>query len=306
MVAAAPHPSTVLWTRGEGCGRLAELLADRPPLRVVGDLAEACLANRASLLVSKRLPSLDLVDVAVPLDFHPDGVDVVVAAVAGGPHSPLAARVAHRLAETLGRPGIMACAYRDDDGRSQAVSLIEALHPEVPGIEYRLVRAEDAGDLITGFPERTLLVLGAPGGNWFHRTVYGPGVKLRHRAPNGAVIVRRAPLRVFRVMGDPVFVGPLREASDILRMHGESILAVVDRAVLVGVVRRTALAAAPAGALVSDVMEPPVSVRLDASVEAAAALVDVFGDDPVPVVDEGGLLVGGVLVGPGAQARRAV
>jgi len=294
-------PSAVLWTRGEGCGRLAELLSDRPPVRVVGDLAEACLAHRASLLVSKRLPSVDLVDVAVPLDFRPDGVEVVVAAVAGGPHSPLAATVAHRLADALGRPGLMACAYRDDEGRTQALSLIESLQPEVPGIEYRLVQTVDAGDLLTRFPERTLLVLGAPGGSWFHRTIYGPGVKLRHRAPNGAVLVRRAPLRVFRVMSDPVFVGPLRTAGDILRMHGEGVLAVVDRAALVGVVRRSSLASVPPDTPVGEVMEPPVSVLLDAPVDEARALGSLFGSDPVPVVDEGGRLVGGVRVGPPAD-----
>lgn len=302
---AGRRTSPVLWTRGEGCGHLAGLLSDREPVRVVGDLAEACITHRAGLLVSKRLTAFDLIDVAVPVDFQPDGVELVVAAVAGGPHSPLAASIAYRLGRALGKPALMACAYRDDAGRAQAVSLIESLQPEVPGIEYRLVQTEDASGIVTGLPDRTLLVLGAPGGSWFHRTVYGPGAKLRHRAPNGAVVVRRAPLRVFQAMSDPVFVGPLRQAGDILRVHGEETLAVVDRARLIGLVRRSDLAAVEPHTPVTAVMIPPVSVFLGSPVEEAAGFEGIFGDDPVPVVDGDGRLVGGVVVSAATERRES-
>jgi Mg/Co/Ni transporter MgtE len=95
-------------------------------------------------------------------------------------------------------------------------------------------------------------------------------------------------------MGDPVFVGPLREAVDILRIHQEKVLAVVDRAQLVGIIRRDALEVADPGILVSQIMEEPRSVGLTDLMEDCVELGPVFAPDPIPVVDGDGLLVGGV------------
>lgn len=290
-------PPPVLWTRGQGCGELAALLCDGEPVRVTGDLTENALRHRAELLVCRRLPgSFDLINVAVPVDFAPEEVKAVVAAVAGGPHSGLAARVAQRLALALGAHALMACAYRSESERDSAVSMVERLYQEVPDLEYRTVQAADAGELVSALPERSLLVFGAPGGNWFQRVVFGQGAKLRQRAPAGAVIVRSAPDRVFQFMQDPVFVGPLREAADIPRVHPERVLAVVDLGMLVGLVRREALEAAPAGVPVAAVMEPPLAVKVDASVEEAEALAAELDSAPIPVVDEAGRLVGAVRV----------
>jgi hypothetical protein len=103
----------VVWTRGNGCSELAELLSDVTPDRISGDLVEQCISQRADLLVSRRLPgSFDLVNVAVPLDFEPENVTGVVSAVAGGPHSFLAAETASRIGRRLGVEAEMISAVR--------------------------------------------------------------------------------------------------------------------------------------------------------------------------------------------------
>jgi CBS domain-containing protein len=287
----------VLWTRGQGCRELAELLSAVEPIRVVGDLVETCVRHRAELLVGRRISSsFDLVSTAVPVDFNPGEAEVVVAAVAGGPHSELATRTAYRLAQRLGVVALIASAYRSEEDKGRAMAVIEALYNPLPGLEYRLVQASEADELVEGLPPRSVFVIGAPGGGWLQRTYFGPGAKLRQSAPSGAVIVKRQPDRVFQVMDDPVFVGPLREAVDILRIHSEPVLAVVDRAQLLGVVRREALEIADPGVPVQALMEEAVSVVLTAPVTAADHLRDRFSGSAIPVVDENGLLVGGLAV----------
>jgi CBS domain-containing protein len=268
----------VLWTRGSGCRDLAELLSSIEPVRVVGNVAEACVRHRAELVVSRRASSnSQLVSTVAPVDFDPSQVGSVIATVAGGPHSELAA---------------MAAAYRTEDEKGRAVATIETLYQRVSNLEYRLVQADDAEGLASRLPDDALIVLGAAGGGWLQRSFLGPGVRLRQKAPAGAVVVRREPDRVFQVMGDPVFVGPLREAVDILRVHHESVLAVVDRAVLVGVVRREALELAEPGVPVQDLMESPESVSLMATVAEAQTTTARFGGGTVPVTDDEGRLVG--------------
>jgi hypothetical protein len=93
----------VVWTRGRGCLELAEALGGSDSTRLHGDLVEGCIDERADFLVSKRLPAgFDLVNVAVPVDFDADKVTKVVATVAGGPHSLLAAETAVSIAGSLG------------------------------------------------------------------------------------------------------------------------------------------------------------------------------------------------------------
>ncbi|MGF1668227.1 MAG: CBS domain-containing protein [Acidimicrobiia bacterium] len=283
----------VLWTRGQGCRELAEMLSEVEPVRVVGDIGEACIRHGAELLVSRKLSaSFDLINTAVPVDMDPDSMSTVVAAVAGGPHSELAVRVSERLARSTDRQALVTCAFQEEEDRERAVATIERLRAAVPGVEYRLVKAADAGELVSQLPERSLLVIGAPGGGWLQRTFFGPGAKLRSGAPAGAVVVRRAPDRVFQLMTDPQFVGPLREAVDILRLHSEPVLAVVDRAVLIGVVRRSSLELADPGVPVEALMEAPASVSMTAAVSEAAGLGERFRGGAIPVVDDDGRLVG--------------
>lgn len=286
-----------LWTRGEGCAELAEVLSPGGAVRAEGDLADACVKARAEAVVSRRLSStFDLVSQVIP-----DGVDLsksgsIVAAVSGGPHSPLAAAVAARIGRVTGLPASMVCAYRDEEGQSSAVSLIQDLYSQVPEIEYRLVEAEDAASLTAQLPDDATLVLGAPGGGWLQRTFFGQGAKLIQAASVGAIVVRSAPRRVFQQMGDPVYVSPLLDAVDSLRIHRESWLAVADAGMLVGVVRRDALDLAEPGVAVSELMEDPRSVNLTDAVDDVGDLWKEFSPDPIPVVDGDGWLVGGLVL----------
>ena len=277
----------VVWTRGRGCRELAELLCDAEPSRVQGDPVAACVTERADLLVARRFQtSFDLVDVAVPVDVEPDGVEAVVAAVAGGPHSALAARLAQRLGDALSVPASMVAAYDSRQGATGAEEVVEQIYPTVPELEYRTMEADDMSDLVSRLPARSLLVFGAPGGGWIRRHVSGPGAQLRSKASVGVVMVRSAPRRVFQVMEEPVFVAPMMHARDTLRIRSESTLAVAEGGRLVGLVRRSRLSELEPDTPVGQAMEEPVSISHTAAVAEAAPLLPLFGEDPVPVVDD--------------------
>lgn len=288
-------PAPVVHTRGEGCAELAAQLSMVPSVRVKGDLASACIEYRTDLVVGRRLSAgMDMASQVVPHEFDPDGTEWVVAAVSGGPHSPLAARIARRLGESMGVKSLMVCAYMDEATQVEALGLVERLYHEVPGIEYRVIEAQDADGIIDQLPERSALVIGAPGGSWLQRTFFSQGARLRKGASGGVMVVMAAPERVFQAMIDPVFVGAMREVGDILRIHDEQILAVADRAVLVGIVDRESLLAADPTSLVAEIMEQPLSVGIDAAMDDALLLVDRFGPAPIPVTDAHGYLVGSV------------
>ncbi|MDX1449532.1 MAG: hypothetical protein R3246_10780, partial [Acidimicrobiia bacterium] len=218
----------------------------------------------------------------------------ITAAVSGGPHSPLAAAVAARLGRATGLPASMVCAYRDEDGQSGALDLIQDLYSQIPDIEYRLVQAEDAAELTAQVGEDTVLVLGAPGGGWLQRTFFGQGAKLIQTAPAGAIVVRSAPRRVFQEMTEPVYTSPLHDAQDLLRIYPQGCLAVSDAGKLVGVVRREALESAAPGVVVGDLMEKPVSVSTVDALDDVRDVWKEFDPDPIPVVGDDGSLVGGI------------
>ena len=289
----ADNPA-VVWTRGKGCAELADLLADGEPDRVSGDPAEECISHRAGLLVARKLSSsFDLVSVAVPVDFQPDNVTRVVATVAGGPHSLLAAEIAAQLGSALGVPSEMVSASGPDHDIASAEGILDEIGSLLPGLGSRVIEVDGISELVETLDEGALLVLGAPGGSWLQRSMFGPGARLRRTAQAGAVIVRSAPDRVFRFMGEPVYVAPLRQADDTLRFHAENTLAVADEGLLVGLVRRQRLMGA-GGDPVESVMEEAVSVRVDETISEAWELEPTFGEDPIPVTDHEERLVGGL------------
>lgn len=296
MTSHMDEPELVVWTRGKGCSELADLLAAGDSNRITGDLAEQCIEHRAGLLVSRRIPgSFDLVNIAVPVDFQPENVTKVVATVAGGPHSLLAAETADHLGQALGVPAEMVSAARPDEDPTAASELLDKIGASLPGLGRRVVEVDGVAEMVEGLDEGALLVLGAPGGSWLQRFMFGPGARLRRTAQAGAVIVRSAPDRVFRFMGDPVYVAPLRQADDTLRFHAENTLAVADRGRLVGLVRRDNLLRA-GEAPVGSVMEDAQSVRVDETLIEAWELEPTFGQDPIPVTDHDEHLVGGLLL----------
>lgn len=283
----------VVFTRGKGCHELAVALGDEVG-RVQGDLAESCLDDRADVLVSKKLPSgFDLVSVVVPVDFEPERVTKVVATVAGGPHSVLAAETASTVASHLDVEAEMLSAARTDEEIDAATEILDQVGAHLPDLGRRVVVVDGIAELVEGLDDGALLVLGAPGGSWLNRSRTGPGARLRRTAQAGAVIVRSAPDRVFRFMGDPVYVSPLRLADDTLRIHKENTLAVADEGLLVGLVRREGLVKAGTSP-VATVMEEAQSVRLDETITQARELKPTFGPDPIPVTDHDEHLVGGL------------
>ncbi|MFZ0015253.1 MAG: hypothetical protein WAL25_14195 [Acidimicrobiia bacterium] len=284
----------VVWTRGKGCYELAEVLGGETSGRIQGDVADGCIAERADVLVSKKLPSgFDLVNVAVPVDFDAGKVSKVVATVAGGPHSLLAAETATAVAGNLGVDAEILSAAGDDEEIDSAQEIIEQVGAEIPGVSRRVVVVDGMAELVEQLDDGTLLVLGAPGGSWLNRSRTGPGARLRRTAQAGAIIVRSAPDRVFRFMGEPVYVAPLRHADDTLRIHKENTLAVADAGRLVGLVRREGLVRAGADP-VATVMEDAMSVRVDETIVEARELESMFGADPIPVTDHEDHLVGGL------------
>jgi hypothetical protein len=294
MSRGTDNSGAVVWTRGRGCAELADLLTDGGTSRIGGDPVEGCIEHRADLLVARRFPSgFDLVNVAVPVDFQPQKVTSVVATVAGGPHSLFAAETAARLAESLGVPVEMVSASGPDHGDTAALGVLSQIGHELPELEGRVIEVDGVAELVETLDDGALLILGAPGGSWLQRSMFGPGARLRRTAQAGAVIVRSAPDRVFRFMGEPIYVAPLRHADDTLRIHNENTLAVAEQGRLVGVVRRERLVDAGGGS-VGSVMDEAVSVRVDETLSEAWALEPTFGEDPIPVTDHDEHLVGGL------------
>ena len=284
---------SVLWTRGKGCSELAELLDSGTPTRVQGDLRTECIEARADLLVSRRLPpGFDFVSMAVPSDFVPGTVGSVSAAVGSGPHSALAARIALRLGEAIGVESEMVSAYPTPEDLPAARRIVRTLADQIPDLSHRVVETADARELIEALPPDALLVLGAPGGSWLQRAFFGTGVRLRQRAPAGAIVVQNAPARVYHQMEEPFYVSRHLLVGDALRLVEHGVAAVVDEGKLIGIVRMSDLEGANPGSSVGGLMDDPVSLEVGDGYEEATRLVDLFGDAPIPVVDGDGYLVG--------------
>ena len=166
-----------------GAVELAELLADGAGHRITGDLTRECIEHRADLLVSRRFPGgFDLVSVATPVDFRPDKVTRLVATVAGGPHSLLAAEMAAHLGQTLEVEAEMVSAAPYSNSSDLALSVLDQLGSELPGLSRRVVQVGGVGELVDSLDEGAVIVVGAPGGSWLQRAMFGPGARLRRTA----------------------------------------------------------------------------------------------------------------------------
>lgn len=294
MTAKTRAEQNVVWTRGKGCLELAEILGTGEVNRVQGDLSEGCIEHRADMVVARKMPGdFDMANIAVPVDFDADRVTRVSATVAGGPHSELAVITAAHIARSLDVPLEIVSAHQEPDGLSQATEIVSQFGDRFPDAERRVVQAMDMNELADTAEDGTLIVVGAPGGAWLRRSLFGSGTRIKGAAKAGAVMVRSAPDRVYRFMGDPVYVAPLLHATDTLRLHQENVLAVADKGRLVGLVRRDDLHGAGTAAVAS-VMADPISARVDDTIEDALPLGDIFGPDPIPVTDHEENLVGGL------------
>ncbi len=131
---------TIVWTRGEGCRRLAEAIAEGESLQMRGDPADSCVTHRADAVVSRRLTRFDLVPTIVPVKVDLDSVSSVTVAIGDGPHSPLAAALGARLADALGVPGDIRTAFRNANEASAAAERIDTLGALQPSLDKRLAQ----------------------------------------------------------------------------------------------------------------------------------------------------------------------
>lgn len=296
---ATPDNPRVVWTRGSGCSSLASSLGDARRRKADGDLRTVCIETRADLLVTKRLTSFDLINVAVPHHFVPAHVKSVAAAVAGGPHSSLAARIAGLLAANLDVPGrvVIASSTITDDGHAEAA--LAALPPDEFDIPRSVVRAATAKALIESLAPGTLLVLGAPGGSWMQRQFFGPGRKLLYSAPAGAVIVRSAPRRCFQAAEPAVALGTPMRVRDAEYIVGDRLaVPVAEAGRLVGIVRAESLVGVSADTTVGAVMEAPVFLHVDDPIDDIVDVARFLAGGAVPIVDRDGGLFGVVAGAP--------
>lgn len=285
----------VAWTRGPGCLALAEALSDSEPIAMSDDLRRSCIANRVEYLVTKKLTSFDLVSAIVPHEVDLSSIDAVTAAVADGPHSPLAVDVAIQISAKLGIPASVATAYHTNEDRSVAEDRLDHLTAEVDHpVEHVAVASDTASTIVESLSSSTLLVMGAPGGSWFHRQLFGPGHKLVVAAPAGAVLVRSVSRRAFMDAEDPTSTALGRHLAvvDAKRVLVDPVAPVVDEGKLVGIVRKSKLENAEHDALLGDVMDPPVFVDAGEPVENASELSSFLEGSPIPVVDDSHRLVG--------------
>lgn len=283
-------PRRVVWSRGPGCRELAQLLAVDRADQVDNNLAQDCIDRRADLAVMRRVGSFDLVPVAAPSGFEPEAVEQVVAAISTGPHSDLAAVIAARIGEGLSVPATAMTAVRPGAPRAGARTRLSEVY-QVSGLGGEVLEAESASDLVASLPAGTVVVLGAPGGSWLTRQFFGPGARLVSHAPAGTIVVRDSEPKAFQRMVAPLGIGVHTFAEDALRVMESATIAVTDHGRLIGIARRSSIAAAHPRSEVGEIVEDAPVVNVDDETAALDELVEYF-EGPIPVVDRNGLLVG--------------
>ncbi len=282
----------VVWAGNGLCRSLAELLAHERPVRAGENVWDSLVSARATLLVAGKLPALDRCSVAVPNDFVPGRVTGVVAAVGGGPHSTLAAATARRIGERLGVSVRILTGYRRPELRAAADKVLADIAHSGVQLPMDAIATDSPPDLVASLPRGTLVVIGAPGGSWFQRQLFGPGVRLRAAAPAGAVVVRQATPRVFQYMRSPDAVGTHMRVRDVLELATDPIVLVAEYGRVVGMVTRASLMMAPGHVPVGTIAEAPVAIAADEPVAQVELVVREHQGGPVAVVDEVGRLIG--------------
>jgi hypothetical protein len=272
---------------------LAETLSDGKPISIKSDLQTSCIEHRIEYLVTKKMTGFDLVPLIVPNGIDFDRVRSVTAAVADGPHSPLAVAVAESIGLSRGIPVSVATAFHSNEDRDIAIDRLDRLVDD-DEMEQIVVASDNASAIVEDLHDSALLVIGAPGGSWFQRQLYGPGHKLVVGAPAGAVLVRSAPRRCFAEAADAtaVAVSPHLPTTEARRVMIHPVAPVADEGRLVGVLRASALAATDTATSVGDLMEPPVSVNATEPIEAASDLETFLDGGPIPVIDDSERLIG--------------
>jgi CBS domain-containing protein len=249
---------------------------------------------RATLHVTPQLPALQRCSVAVPHNVLVDSVNSVVAAVGSGPHSLLAAAAAQRIGDRLGVPASVLTGYRTRDEWGQANRALLDIAAGGIDLPMRAVATQHPPGLVETLAAGTLVVIGAPGGSWFQRQLFGAGARLRAAAPGGVLIVRNDVTRVYQVMTAPHAIGPAMRVRDALELTSEPIVLVAEHGRLTGMVRRSRLAEAEPHFPVGEIAEAPIGLDAAEPIDQVRLVLDEHGGGPVGVVDRNGLLIGAV------------
>lgn len=288
------NAARVLWTRGQQCRTLAQVLGGDDATQAESDLVASCIKTRARTLIDRRLTSFDLCNVAVPHGFSPETTRSVVAAVGSGPHSVYAAALAQRLSMQLGVPSRAIYGYQYDNERSQALVVLHSIASEVPDLDTRPIKAPNPAAMVKDLSEGTLLVVGAPGGSWFQRQFFGPGVRIQAKASDGTIVVRHTPTRVYQVMQDPIAYGPHMRAVDAIRLADMQHVIVAEHGKLLGLVPLQTLAEALPTQELQDVMDEPLFLYADEHLDHAWDLINQHAATAIPVLDVRDRIVGTV------------
>ena len=258
------------------------------------DVAESCIRARATLLVSKHLTSPGLCNLAVPHGFSPAATRSIVAAVGSGPHSRLAATLAYALAQQLGVPVRAVYGHHDSGERSRALEILNGITAHLPGIAVEPIQALSPAAMVSALPIGTLLVVGAPGGSWFQRQFFGPGARIRAKAPSGTIVVKHAPARVYQIMQSATAFGPHMRVADALQLTNTQHLIVAQEGRLLGLVSKSALAEARPDLELHDIMESPVFLSPEEDLDHSAELINHHRGSAIPVVDSRDRIIGTV------------
>lgn len=289
-----PFPFRVVWAGTAPARDLARALGGGFASQAEHNLAASCVKARATLVVTRAITPSNLCSMAAPYEFTPSQTRLIVAAVAGGPHSLLAARVAQRLSEQLGVPAYAVCGYGPASLRREAEDVLAGITARIPDLEVRAIRVPRPAAIVERLPASALVVVGAPGGNWLERRFLGPGARIHSRAPGGVIVVKEAPARVFQVMRPAPAFSPDMSASDAAFLAGNRSVIVADGERLLGVAPVQALAEAPKEAALRELAEHPVFLMATDLTERIAEIASRCGSGPIPVVDASGHLVGAV------------
>ncbi len=284
----------IVWTGDSSCRAVAELLADAHAIRAGTDVWSSLVDARATLHVTPHLSTMPRCSVAVPHDVDVASISSVVAAVGGGPHSGLAAATAQRISLSLDVPASVITGYRSRDQRRQAHRALLDIAESGIDVPMHAVETEHPPELVAALPAGSLVVIGAPGGSWFQRQLFGAGARLRAAAPSGVVIVRHDVRRVYQVMTTPVAVGTAMRVRDVLELTSEPIVLVAEQGRLSGMVHRRQLMGLEPHLSVGSVAEPPIGLGADEPVDQVRLVLDEHGGGPVGVVDRRGRLIGAV------------
>ena len=284
----------VLWTRGAQCQVLAEVLGGGSAIQAGADVAASCVRARASLLVARHLNSLDLCSLAVPHGFSRTATRSVVAAVGSGPHSRLAATLAYVLAQQLGVPVRVVYGHHHGSERTRALEVLDSIATHLPGVDVQAVQAPSPAAMVSALPVGTLLVVGAPGGSWFQRQFFGPGARIRAKAPSGTIVVKHSPARVYQVMRPATAFGPHMRVADAAQLANTPHLIVAEEGRLLGLVPASVLAGAHRDLELRHIMQSPVFLSPEEDLDHATELINHHRGSAIPVVDSRDRIIGTV------------